>query len=176
MYVRKLINTKVCTVLIICYRASNYETLEVSLREMEEEEEEHLKEISESRPLVNGTLNEPKSSSESAASKEQTGRLQKNIRYSKSGELLLGWTDRFKPGNVPVTAMFIGSAFSSAVLSMLLFGFSSITDWWFILLASVFSIIVLLCLILMMMFVQDPTITTYKVIIDVVVLWSIFIL
>lgn len=90
------------------------------------------------------------------------GTLRKNIRSSRIGPFLR-WTDSFKPGNIPVVLMYIASAFSTALLSMLLFDFANVAKWWYIILIIFFGIIVIVCLTFMMMFQQDDNITTYKV-------------
>ena len=94
---------------------------------------------------------------------ELTGTLKPSIRKSQFAVGILSWTDRFKPGNVPVVSMFIAWIFTTAALAMLLFGSVYLSEWWYATIFALFFLIVLILVILMTMFVQDPTIETYKV-------------
>ena len=143
-----------------CFRQATYELLE-ELRDNSGDGMEHLKEITETTDLMNG--NEDTKTHGSTTHGNSAGTLRKSIRESTFGKLFLSWTDAFRPGHVPVTLMFIAFACSSAVLVMLLFNFSNITSWWYITLLCVFFVIIILCLLLMSMYVQDHTVTTYKV-------------
>ena len=147
---------------LICCSTASYETFDLGVRQ--KSDEESLREINEATSLVRGSSTELKLQSESTSTcLEKSGVLRSDIRNCKFGEAFLSWTERYQPGNVPVSAMFIGTAFTAAALGMFLFGYSLLATWWYIVIASIFSIMALLCIIFMMMFVQDPTITTYKV-------------
>ena len=122
------------------------------------------KKVSESSKLLDNHV-EMKVLEETAITEIQTGTLCKSVRNSILGPSLL-WTDRFKPGNIPVTLMFVAIAFSTALLTVLLFDFENIEKWWYIVLIILLGVAVIFCLVFMMMFKQDDNIKTYKVIIQ----------
>lgn len=90
------------------------------------------------------------------------GSIKKSVLYSQFG-FLFQWTSSWDPGVLPFYSLIIAMCNATFAVAMLIFGFSSLNQWWFIILLTIFLLFTLICLSFISCFVQDDSIKTFKV-------------